>query len=63
MDSHSGLRLAGSLDRLMDMMAIHPHAAELWQKGGMKVYHPVVIFTDQKIRNDQQEAGKDDEVD
>ena len=62
MDRHAGLCLTSRLDRFMDMMAVHPHSPELRKQGWMEVDHPAVIFMNQEIRDDQQEAGQHDEV-
>lgn len=62
-DCHAGLGLTCRFHGLMDAMTVHAHASEFRQKGRMKIDDPAVIFTNQKVRNDEEETRQNDEVD
>ena len=63
MDRHSCHGLPCLLDCLVYMVAVHPDPSELRQEGGMEVDHPVVIFMDEEIGDDEEESGQDYEID
>lgn len=63
MDGHSGFGLSGSFYGFVNVMSIHTDSAEFGQERRVKIYHPVVIGIDKKIRHDKQKSCEDNEVD